>query len=212
MQEALAALGNPVIHVDGMFIDEENQCIADDLYAKFKPTEPFLGFEPTGPGADPQGTQMATPGGNSELDLVSEYPIPTTNKLSAKELEANYRAYIETINSRRAETDLVKFVQPEVTFNNSLRTFGEYLSVLNMSQVAIPDLQLRIDVLVVHEETQRIAVQLLFSETPATEYAGLAAGRAVEFPEHYIYQLVDGKIQRAWSVIDMDSAREQSAE
>ncbi|RYP68247.1 hypothetical protein DL770_008483 [Monosporascus sp. CRB-9-2] len=115
-EKALTALGSRVIHVDGMFIDEENQCIADTLYAKFKPTESFLGFEPTGRdlilrehkfawftdgklsravltiNSDDLRKQMATPGGNLELDLASECLVPMTSKLSAKELEASYRA------------------------------------------------------------------------------------------------------------------------
>ncbi|RYP05630.1 hypothetical protein DL765_009779 [Monosporascus sp. GIB2] len=115
-------------------------------------------------------------------------------------------------SSRWAETDPVEFIQPEVTFNSSVRTFAGYVSAVTLSQVAIPDLQLRIGALVVHEETQRIAVRPFFSGTSATEYAGLAAGRVVQFPEYCIFQFVDGTIQKAWSVMDMDSAREHSAE
>ncbi|RYP75710.1 hypothetical protein DL771_002197 [Monosporascus sp. 5C6A] len=213
MQKALAAIGNPGIHVDGMFIDEENQCTADTLYAMFKPTEPFLGFEPTGrelilrerrftcftdgklsgvvsiTNSDDLRKQMATPGGNSELGLVRECPVPTTNKLSAKELEASYRAYIE-----------------QSTVAGQRRTWS------NSSNPRLPSTTAYGHALIVHEETQRTAVRLLLTGTPATEYAGLAAGRAVQFPGHSIHQFVDGTIQRAWSVMDMDSAREQSAE
>lgn len=233
IQSVSAAIGLSTVHVDTALIDEENQCVADILYASLNPTVPFLGPEPTGReltlrefrfiwfkngkwskatmaiNSDDLRKQMTDSNYHHDLDLVSGWPVPTANRLSKEELEATYRGYIDTIVSRRGETDLAKYVHSEVTFNKNVLALDAYRGMIGGFQTAIPDLDVQVDALVAQEETQRIAVRLLVSGTPAIEWGGLAAGRAVVFPEYAIYQIVDGKIQRVFSISDLDSAKQQ---
>lgn len=154
--------------------------------------------------------QTTDPDYHHELDLVSEWPTPkeANRRLSKAELEALFRGYVNTAVARRTDSDLADYIHAELTFNQNVLALEGYRKGVVGLQTAIPDLQVRVDALVVQEETQRIAARLLISGTPVSEWSGLATGRAMVLPEHSLYQIVDGKIQQVFSIGDLDSAKQ----
>ncbi|KAI1761810.1 hypothetical protein GGR53DRAFT_468952 [Hypoxylon sp. FL1150] len=235
-EQVAPALGGDVrINEDSIMVDEEAQCAALSMWFRFRPKEPLLGFEPTGRdvwlvehgfvwfhegklaralfvvNTDHMRSQLSSPNGDIKPDLISEYPVPKAEAeappLSRAQLDATYRAYVDTVNGRRTKTDYAKYVnQPEAALNNKALA----RRIVEDTLAAIPDLHVTIHHLVADERSQRLAVWLEFRGTPVVDYAGLIAdGQTVSFIEHATYQFVNGKIQRIWGVMDLDSARRQ---
>ncbi|KAI1398791.1 SnoaL-domain-containing protein [Hypoxylon fuscum] len=233
IEEVAPEFGGDVrINVDSILVDEKAQCVAISMWFKFEPKKTFLGHEPTGreivmvehgfiwftegklskalfvTNNDHMRTQLANPGTEHRPDLISEYPVPKVEaRLSRKELEEIYKAYVDCVNSRRTKTDYEKYVhRPEAVLNNKAIASR----IVEDTLAAIPDLHVVIHTLIADEESQRLAVWLEFTGTPIKDYAGLVAtGSPVRFNEHATYQFVDGKIQRIWGVMDLDEARRQ---
>jgi predicted ester cyclase len=71
---------------------------------------------------------------------------------------------------------------------------------------AIPDLFVDLHTIIADEKTQRVAVRLEATGTVPSSLAGVeSTGTQGKFPEHLTYQIVDGKISRAWSIADWGS-------
>ncbi|KAF3057051.1 hypothetical protein GL218_05993 [Daldinia childiae] len=224
--------GDIIINEDSIIVDENTQCASFSIWVKFKPEVPLLGYLPKGRdillvergfvwftdgklskallavNSDDIRKQLADPDANFMPNLINEDPVPKIEApLPRKKLEEIYRAYVDSFNARRTQSEYAKYVhRPEAALNN--KTLAR--RIMDDTVTAIPDLQVQIHTLIADEESQRVAVWLKFTGTPVKEYAGLVVdGNAVQFTEHATYQFVDGKIQRIWGFMDWDEARQQ---
>ncbi|KAI0392211.1 SnoaL-domain-containing protein [Xylariaceae sp. FL0594] len=121
-------------------------------------------------------------------------------KLSRRELEETYRAYIGCIN---AHEGLSRFCHDAVTHNGkTYYPLDEYRALMEDAFAAVPDLVFAIDDddgVVVDEAAQRVAVRIEFTGTPTGVLAGVEpTGRSVRFYEYVTYQFQDGKIDTVW--------------
>ncbi|KAI1748296.1 SnoaL-domain-containing protein [Xylaria castorea] len=163
------------------------------------------------PDHDEMERQLSDPSYVSSPDLISTYdPGHEDTKLSTRELEDTYRAYIGCINARTTAADLPKFCHPHVIHNANRLSLGEYRLLMEDAIAAIPDLFYGINTLIVDENVQRLAVRLEFTGTPTGRFAGAEPnGRSVRFYEYVTYYFRDGKIDRVWSIVDFKSYRRQ---
>ncbi|KAF5018110.1 hypothetical protein F66182_9929 [Fusarium sp. NRRL 66182] len=128
-------------------------------------------------------------------------------------LEAVYRDYIRSINDKTMESSFEKFCQPSVTHNAKTRTVAEYISLIQESQTAIDSLHFDIQDLVVDNESGRLAARLEFTGLPVKRWADAEPnGKHVKFHEHVMYWFDKGKIHWVWSIVDLDSYRNQLQE
>ncbi|KAK1689446.1 SnoaL-like polyketide cyclase [Colletotrichum godetiae] len=150
-----------------------------------------------------------------EFSAVPTTPSPApasqpSSETSVQDMKAFYQRYIKCINDRTMSRNFTQFCQPELIHNDRKFSIAEYIPLISESQDAIDDLYFEIDEMVAEEEMQQIAARLKFTGTPIKEWGGVKPnGNEVEFHEHVIYQLVDGKISRVSSVIELDVYRQQ---
>ncbi|KAJ4115356.1 hypothetical protein NW768_011208 [Fusarium equiseti] len=129
---------------------------------------------------------------------------------SGVDLDSTYRAYIKSINEKTMENTFDKFCQPVVTHNTHEKTIAEYISLIQESQEAIQGLYFDIQDLLVDEESGRVAARLEFTGVPVKTWANAEpSGQAVKFHEHVMYWFDKGKIHWVWSIVDLDTYREQ---
>ncbi|KAI4868994.1 SnoaL-domain-containing protein [Hypoxylon rubiginosum] len=137
-------------------------------------------------------------------------------RLSSRELEDTYRAYIGCINAQSMETELHRFCHAQVVHNTRALTADGYRLLIREAFAAIPDIVFRLGAVVADDEAQRVAARIEFAGTPQgpSTLAGVKpndnGGRVVvHFAEHVTYRFVDGKIARVWSIVDWASYRAQ---
>lgn len=124
------------------------------------------------------------------------------------ELDRRYRDYIACLN-RRDWDDLGRHVAAEVVHNGATLGVAGYRAMLERDVAAIPDLQFRIDFLVI--EAPRVAARLLFDCTPTGDLFGIPVnGRRIRFSENVFYRFADGLIHEVWSVVDLAAIRAQA--
>ncbi|KAF6805432.1 SnoaL-like polyketide cyclase [Colletotrichum sojae] len=129
------------------------------------------------------------------------------------DLAEHYRAYIKSINAKTMEAEFGRFCQPELEHSGRRLSIAEYIPLISDSQDAIEDLHFNIRELLADPQTQQVAAVLEFTGTPVREWGGAKPnGKSVRFRELVMYQLHEGKIQRVWSVIELDAYREQLKE
>ncbi|KAI1818849.1 SnoaL-domain-containing protein [Poronia punctata] len=136
--------------------------------------------------------------------------------LSKPTLQETYKSYINSINARTMTSRLSEFCHDTVTHNSNPYSLSEYRGLMESAQKAVPDICFGVDVLVVDEMRQRVAVRIEFEGTPVPgERLGdgdggwEGTGRAVRFYEYVTYQFRDGKIDTVWSIVDWDTYRRQ---
>jgi predicted ester cyclase len=121
-----------------------------------------------------------------------------------------YREYIKSINDKTMEATFEKFCKPVVTHNTHEKTIAEYISLIQESQEAIQGLYFDIQDLLVDEDSDRVAARLEFTGVLVKTWAGAEpSGQAVKFHEHVMYWFDEGKIHWVWSIVDLDTYREQ---
>ncbi len=126
------------------------------------------------------------------------------------QLEHIYRDYIAALNARRFG-DLDHFVGDRLTYNGEDWTRDAYRSLLESDAQRIPDLQYRIQLLVVASD--QVACRLWFDCSPQQECLGMdARGRHVSFAEHVFYRFRANRIAHVWSLIDAEGIRRQLSE
>ncbi|TCK27505.1 ester cyclase [Pseudonocardia endophytica] len=122
--------------------------------------------------------------------------------------ERIYQRYLDTLNERRFD-DLGQFVHDRLVYNDEDWTLGRYVGRLVDDVAVIPDL--RYDAELVVTGPDRIAARLRFDCSPRGTFLGVETdGRRVAFAEHVFYRLHDGRIDRVWSLIDVEAVRRQS--
>jgi len=115
-------------------------------------------------------------------------------------LADRYGAYIACLNSGELSR-LGDFVADDVAYNGERVGLVGYRQMIAGDYEAIPDLRFDVQLLVADRST--VAARLAFDCHPAGRFLGLDIdGRHVRFCENVMYEYVDGKIQRVWSVID----------
>ena len=120
--------------------------------------------------------------------------------MTKTELADVYRAYIACLNERRWQA-LGQFVHEDARHNDRRLGLSGYREMLEKDFREIPDLQFRIQLLIV--DPPSIASRLQFDCTPKVKFLGLAVnGKRVSFAENVFYEFRDGKIWRVWSIID----------
>ncbi|KAF5613597.1 polyketide cyclase [Fusarium subglutinans] len=131
-------------------------------------------------------------------------------KPTSLDLGALYREYIKSINDKTMEANFNKFCQSSVTHNTVDKTIAEYISLISDSQSAIKGLYFDIQDFIIDKEAGRVAARLKFTGLPVKVWAGAEPnGKSVEFHEHVMYWLDEGKIHWVWSVVDLDTYRRQ---
>ncbi|KAL8399565.1 hypothetical protein RB594_000091 [Gaeumannomyces avenae] len=137
-----------------------------------------------------------------------------SRRLTAAEMSATYRAYIDCVNARTMDADLARFCHPRVRHNGRDLSLAEYGGLMEDAQQAIEGLSFAIHTLLADEGAQRLAVRLEFAGVPRKRWAGSVepSGAPLElggFAEHVYYWLDDGRIARVLSLVDLASYREQ---
>ena len=124
-------------------------------------------------------------------------------------LEQTYRAYLDVLNGRRLD-ELDQYVHDQVVYNDTSITRQRYRQMIAEDVRKIPDLHFTIDQCVTGDDV--VACRLWFDCTPEHEFAGISpTGRRVAFAEHVFYRFRDGRIERVWSLIDINAVRDQMA-
>jgi predicted ester cyclase len=159
--------------------------------------------------------QLADPTYSPTPDLIATHTAnanraPDEKKLSTRELEDLYRAYIACINAQTTARDLPRFCHDEVVHNAKRHDLASYRGLMEEAFAAVPDIVFGIATVVADEDAQRVAARLEFSGTPTGPLAGVKPnGRSVHFSEYVTYSFRDGKIDRVWSIVDWASYRWQ---
>ncbi|KAF5665298.1 polyketide cyclase [Fusarium heterosporum] len=126
------------------------------------------------------------------------------------DLEAKYRAYIKSINDQTMEATFDGFCKAWVSHNAAKKTIAEYISLIQESQSAIQGLNFEIQDLIIDKDAGRVAARLEFTGTPVKRWAdAMPTGGSVKFHEHVMYWFDEGKIHWVWSIVDLDTYREQ---
>ena len=137
------------------------------------------------------------------------YLLENVNSMNI-DLGPIYHDYIKSINDKTMETTFEQFCKPVVTHNTHEKTIAEYISLIQESQEAIQGLHFDIQDLLVDKESGRVAARLEFTGVPVKTWAGAEpSGQAVKFHEHVMYWFDEGKIHWVWSIVDLDTYREQ---
>ncbi|KAI1069255.1 hypothetical protein LB507_008602 [Fusarium sp. FIESC RH6] len=126
------------------------------------------------------------------------------------DLGSIYRDYIKCINDKTMEATFENFCKPVVTHNIHEKTIVEYISLIQESQEAIQGLYFDIQDFLVDKQSGRVAARLEFTGVPVRTWAGAEPSeQAVKFHEHVMYWFDEGKIHWVWSIMDLDTYREQ---
>ncbi|RFN48809.1 polyketide cyclase [Fusarium flagelliforme] len=126
------------------------------------------------------------------------------------DLGSIYRDYIKSINEKTMQATFDKFCKSVVTHNTHEKTIAEYISLIQESQEAIQGLYFHIQDLLVDKDSGRVAARLEFTGVPVKTWADAEPnGQAVKFHEHVIYWFDKGQIHWVWSIVDLDTYREQ---
>ncbi|KLU85922.1 hypothetical protein MAPG_04941 [Magnaporthiopsis poae ATCC 64411] len=149
-----------------------------------------------------------------DLETDAALSTPAPKRLTAAELSATYRAYVDCINARTMDTDLARFCHPTVRHNGRDFSLAEYSGLMKDAQQAIEGLNFMIHTLLVDEDRQCLAVRLEFTGVPRKRWAGSVepSGAPLEpgaFAEHVYYWLDGGRIARVLSLVDLASYRVQ---
>lgn len=121
--------------------------------------------------------------------------------MSAQDLEAHYRQYIDEINAGHAD-QLDDFVHENVLYNGNQLTKDEYQHLITDSQKAISNLYFEIQMLVV--SNNQVGCRIHFPNvTLEKEFLGQQpTGKSISFSEHVFYKFREGKIYEVWSLLD----------
>ncbi|KAI0121831.1 SnoaL-domain-containing protein [Daldinia grandis] len=233
--------GDVELTIDAVAVDKSQQCMGASVLVKFKPAS-VAGDDAAIPGktisfmeqvfnwftdgklsktwivADhlEMQRQLSNPDARYTPDLITEENPPRGSHdggLSAHELESKYRAYIECVSGQRMETELHKFVHPQVVFNTKTLSEEEYRHLIQSFFAAIPDLVFTISTIVVDERAQRVAIRIAITGKPTGTLAGVKPnGRAVSIHEHVTYRFEKGRIARLWSIVDWKSYAAQMSD
>jgi predicted ester cyclase len=224
--------GEIEIEVDAITVDEGSQKLASTILKKWKPSKQIFGLGPPDKAmlvvekhlnwfvdgklsktislADHEAIHRQLT--NTEAEYIPDLVGPSlgTQSLgklqSTSQLEELYRSYLACINERTLATDWDKFVQPQVTYKGTPLTLDIYRQNMQGVLTAIPDLFVDLHTIIADEKTQRVAVRLEATGTVPSSLAGVeSTGTQGKFAEHLTYQIVDGKISRAWSIADWGS-------
>jgi steroid delta-isomerase-like uncharacterized protein len=123
------------------------------------------------------------------------------------DLDVHYRSYLSALNERQLDR-LAEFVHDEITYNDVPMSRADYQDLIARHIAAVPDMFFAIDLLVVRAD--HVACRIAFDCTPHAEFLGLPpTGRTVSFCEHVFYRFREGRIERVWSLLDMDTIRKQ---
>jgi predicted ester cyclase len=137
----------------------------------------------------------------------NQTPLSGGGTVPNASLEARYLAYLDALNDRRF-SDLDKFVQDELTYNDVALTRREYVDMIAADIRAVPDLHFDVRLLIT--ENDLVACRLWFDCTPTGTLFGLApTGRRISFSEHVFYRFRAERIAQVWSLIDRDAVATQ---
>lgn len=123
------------------------------------------------------------------------------------DIAAAYRQYIACLN-RQDWANLHRYVADEVQYNGRMIGLAGYRTMLTQDFIAIPDLSFNIEQLVC--DPPMIACRLAFDCTPDGQLFGMNVnGTRVRFHENVFYEMLGGKVQNVWSVIDKTAIADQ---
>lgn len=156
-----------------------------------------------------------------------------SNEMSAdaphfSDVESMYRAYIDTINTRKADlcgANLKPFVHDQVVHNGRCVHRSKYATLMTDAYSIIPDLHFKLDLLtmvrchigdatpavlmrtVPKDGNCTIGARILFDRVhPTGDLFGVRPGRRkVTFSEHVFYRLREGRIAEVHSLLDWEA-------
>ncbi|MFD9701673.1 ester cyclase [Lentzea sp. NPDC059081] len=121
-------------------------------------------------------------------------------------IEARYRGYLDCLNERRFD-DLGRFVHDPVVHNDRRLGLAEFQDLLRQDAAEIPDLRYEIGLLVIAGDD--VACRIEFDCTPRSFRGMPPAEEKISFAEHVFYCYREGRIERVWSLVDLDAIRAQ---
>ena len=129
--------------------------------------------------------------------------------MTKADIEAQYRRYLSYLFNFRFD-ELGEFVHEELIYNGEPMTLIGYQKLMAEVTGAVSNLSYDIELLVI--DGDQLACRLSYECTPQREFFGLQPnGKSISFSEHAFYGLRDGKIYRAWTLLDRLAIEEQLA-
>jgi predicted ester cyclase len=122
--------------------------------------------------------------------------------LTKEQMESSFDDFVEAINSRRVRTTLNTIIHDDF-HNDRTSTRDDFIDAVEGIIDAMPNVRATVRTCVVDVDAQRLVCQLELAGTLVLPLAGHEpTGRAVAFNEHGMYEWLDGRIARNWSMWD----------
>lgn len=121
-----------------------------------------------------------------------------------------FRQWLNSLNDRAWEIAL-HFLDQTITFNGRERANEQFLADIKENTETIPDKTIELDMFIVDTNSEKVAARLIHGGTFSKPYLGVdATGKRIEWPEHMLCWLKNGKITRITTLIDLEIMKEQN--
>ena len=129
--------------------------------------------------------------------------------MSTTDLHQIYLDYLAAANARELHR-MAEFAHDTIVFNGETVSRDDYVAAMQQALDSVENLVWHLDDLVI--EGDRVAVRLTDTGTPVKEWLGLQpTGRDVTFTECAFYHFRDGRFERMWYVLDVQTIAKQLA-
>ena len=127
--------------------------------------------------------------------------------MSDTDLRDFFARYLAVLNAHDLER-LSEFVHDDVVLNGQLMTREDMVDAVRGHIDAVPDLTWRVADLVIDGDT--VAARFLNTGTPVKAWFGAGPnGRAVEYAEHVLHKVRDGRFFEQNFLLDVAAVRDQ---
>ena len=129
--------------------------------------------------------------------------------MSTTDLRQIYLDYLAAANARELHR-MAEFAHDTIVFNGETVSRDDYVAAMQQALDSVENLVWHLDDLVI--EGDRVAVRLTDTGTPVKEWLGLQpTGRDVTFTECAFYHFRDGRFERMWYLLDVQTIAKQLA-
>ena len=127
--------------------------------------------------------------------------------MSDTDLRAFFERYLAVLNAHDLDR-LSEFVHDDVVVNGQAMTREEMVGAVRAHIDAVPDLTWRVADLVIAGDT--VAARFLNTGTPVKAWFGAGPnGRTVEYAEHVLHKVRDGRFFEQNFLLDVAAVRDQ---
>ncbi|KAH7305573.1 hypothetical protein B0I35DRAFT_483920 [Stachybotrys elegans] len=146
---------------------------------------------------------------NRNTESVPRTPAePRSLPAEPQNLALAYQTYMQSMQAGTMAVEFPKFIHPTSYHNNVPLTIPHLMGLLANIFGSIQDLDVKLLDLIVDEDSQQIAGRFQFGGLPNKEFFGIPpTGKTVQFTEHPLYQIHEGKILRVWTLHDLEAYR-----